>query len=1467
MKSHTDQINQADTQSEANEPSQTIFTQSPDGQITISEDVLHNMIAEIEHLKELVETGSCDIEATQLKISELENDLSMQLNDLEPSLVAGEDLAALPDITESELIEEEESVEIAALEENDLGLDPLVDAEEEVDYDQGSRDDEDKTGGNNSGDSALGIQETATIEGLAEQVADIEPAAGEDSGSGVTNSGLGFLSSSDQAGFRSADDVGPLGETELRFDLPEVNEDVFGQREEEAAIDTIPTVVKPDTLVLDETNSTPSNGYGGTIEVDFGGDGAGSIGPSDFFDVTGSLSNDVLSSGGKPIVIRTTDDGYEGIVDGSVTAFTITFDPDTGDYNFVQNLPFDHADGSDPDDVITIDFGVRVTDGNGSVVETSVTIDVLDDAPIYLEAPIASVEEDASGLRTFFFHTLTADFGQDIDGTIVANEQFDIGGATSNGELILVDYNPVTKSYFGDAGGVRVFELNIEPDGSYQFDLKAPLDHPINQDVLEFTFGIRATDFDGDSIDNIITIQIVDDVPTALDAPIRSVHEDDIGGIVLSGTVNADFGQDLGGEISATKTFTVGDLTSNGIPVTVGYSEFNGLYFGQAGDECVFELKINSDGTYTFRMENPLDHPLDQDIINLEFGIRATDFDGDTIDSTITIQVVDDVPTALDDTDSFTQAQGSTDGNVITGDDITDPGVDTLSRDDDNTLTQVSYEGKIVDIPQDGTTATIDGDYGQLEISADGSYEYTLFDSHVNEQTIYTYNVDNPSGSSAAGDIKNVDISYNDQSHDLTFSMRVEDSAEGFTIAINNGPNPKGHSAEMAFFYFDASGAEPIINVFAYNGKGSYDSYLDGASTAGTQTPDRILTSLDADNPFTSIQVTTDADGNKIMSFSMDGTSIMQHDPLNGPDDEWSGVSFADKIGVWLHPVSGLETEYDSDGYLTNWTRASSSYHDSSNRPTTSETIFLSEIEDQFEYTLVDGDGDPDTATLTLQTTDDKPIAVDDIDQFITTTDTTTGNVIAGTSWVEGGDVSRTGSDALSSDGGNTISSIKFGDEIVDVVSGETAQINGDYGTLDIAADGSYSYTLTETPPGITRSYELHRTNPGGSSSAGDIKDVDIAFTHHDNAIGSEDDTYDLSFSMIVEDSAEGFTIAINDGPNPKGHSAEMAFFYFDASGAEPVINVFAYNGVGSQNSYLDGTTEAGIQPPDRILTSLDADNPFTSIEVTTNADGQTVMSFSMDATSIMNHVPLNGPESDWTGVSFADKAGIWLHPVSGLETEYDSDGYLTEWSAAKQSYWDSSNQSTDAYQSLPDGFEEEFEYTLVDADGDSSTATLTISGEPFSYLPDGLLKVEEGTSGDDSIQGTEGNDLLYGGDGDDTLYGDHGSDVMTGGDGADTFVYKAICDGIDVIRDFSTDEGDVLDLSSVIQNYDATQQAIDDFVFLKTVDGGSVLAVDSTGSGDAANAVNLVALEGIQGVSVQDLFESGNISVHTDVL
>jgi Ca2+-binding RTX toxin-like protein len=115
---------------------------------------------------------------------------------------------------------------------------------------------------------------------------------------------------------------------------------------------------------------------------------------------------------------------------------------------------------------------------------------------------------------------------------------------------------------------------------------------------------------------------------------------------------------------------------------------------------------------------------------------------------------------------------------------------------------------------------------------------------------------------------------------------------------------------------------------------------------------------------------------------------------------------------------------------------------------------------------------------------------------------------------------------------------------------------------------------------------------------------------------------------------------------------------------------------------------------------------------------------------------------------------------------------------------------------------------TVTDGDGDVASGMIDATLLPpspstldFSASATGVTETVTatapnilGSSYDDILNGDAHANTLAGGAGNDTLIGGGGSDILIGGTGNDKFVYNAITDGLDIIKDFSA--GDELDFS-----------------------------------------------------------------------
>jgi hypothetical protein len=152
-------------------------------------------------------------------------------------------------------------------------------------------------------------------------------------------------------------------------------------------------------------------------------------------------------------------------------------------------------------------------------------------------------------------------------------------------------------------------------------------------------------------------------------------------------------------------------------------------------------------------------------------------------------------------------------------------------------------------------------------------------------------------------------------------------------------------------------------------------------------------------------------------------------------------------------------------------------------------------------------------------------------------------------------------------------------------------------------------------------------------------------------------------------------------------------------------------------------------------------------------------------------------------------------------------------------------------------------------------------------------LNTINGTDGNDVIYGTDGNDKIAGGEGNDVLYGNGGDDVFVIGSKPidlgdhnpyqtpDTIPQVANDNGgVDTIGDFEI--GDVLDISGLLQGYDPVQDSINDFVFKTESNGNTTVFIDPTGSGDASHATAVAILQGVTGLSIEEITQQSNQAV-----
>jgi T1SS-143 domain-containing protein len=502
--------------------------------------------------------------------------------------------------------------------------------------------------------------------------------------------------------------------------------------------------------IVDNGPGTPVNVVGTVDETNLGMEIGGTIVVQDAvaynlapgFSSGGSQANGALTSHGVPVVVTLVNGQYVGTANGQ-TVFTLTVNTD-GTYKFVQSATLDHADGSNPNDVINLNFTYIAKDSDGDSVQGTITVNVLDDAPV----AVNDTNFVPNGSTTATGDILANDIHSKDSPTLVQS-------ATVNG---------VVKSFATpdgtDIGGKFVLltgtygQLKLYENGKYTYTY----DTANHQGNLTERFDYTIVDNDGDTSstgnNSGLVITIVDNGPGVAPNIIGEVDETFLG-TQIGGTITVQdaVSYNLSAGFSSSGSQSNGTLTSHGAPVTVAL--VNGQYVGTANGQTIFTLTLNSNGTYSFVQTGALDHAdgnNPNDVINLTFNYQAKDADGDASQGTITVRVLDDAPVAVNDTNFI--PNGST---IATGDILAN---DTLGNDSPTLVQSATVNGttKSFGTP-DGTDAggkfvILTGTYGQLKLYENGKYTYTYdaanHTGNLTEKFDYTI-VDNDGDTSSTG--------------------------------------------------------------------------------------------------------------------------------------------------------------------------------------------------------------------------------------------------------------------------------------------------------------------------------------------------------------------------------------------------------------------------------------------------------------------------------------------------------------------------------------------------------------------------------------------------------------------------------------------------------------------------------------------------------------------------------------------
>ncbi|WP_311985847.1 Ig-like domain-containing protein [Pseudomonas bharatica] len=897
---------------------------------------------------------------------------------------------------------------------------------------------------------------------------------------------------------------------------------------------------------------------------------------------------------------------------------TVTgYNPSTGvvsySYSLVDNEA--HPTGGGINN-LTESFTVTATDTDGSTSSGSLDVNIIDDVPTAVADTNASVATEAATVLT---------------GNVLTN---DVQGADRV-------TGPITAGTFTGTYGTLV----LAADGSYTYTLN-PSDpdfynlHGGGTGTETFTYTLSDADGDTSTANLVLNIKNLNDPVTLNGLDVSggelSVYEKNLSdgsspnaaALTQSGTftVTAPDGLQtlsvgginvISGGVAATFPQSTTTLLGNTLTIT-GYNASTGVV------------------SYSYTLLDNEAHPAGGGINNLteSFTVTAIDTDGSTSSGSLDVNVVDDVPTAVADTNASVATEAATvlTGNVLTND---VQGADRVT-------------GPI-------TAGTFTGTYGTLVLAADGSYTYTL----------------NPSDP----DFYNL---HGGGTGTETFTYTLSD-ADGDTSTANLVLDIKNLNDPVTLNGLDVSGGE--LSVYEKNlsdGSSPNAAALTQSGTFTVTAPDGLQT--------LSVSGINVISGGVAATFPQTATT-----PLG---NTLTVTGYNPATGVVSYSYTLLDNEtHPIGGGINNLTES-------------------------FTVTATDTDGSTSSGSLDVNIIDDVPTAVADTNASVATEAATvlTGNVL--TNDVQG----------------------------ADRVSGPitAGTFTGTYGTLVLAADGSYTYTLNPSDPDF---YNLHGGGTGTETFTYTLSDAD-GDTSTANLvldIKNLNDPVTLNGLDVSGGELSVYEKNLSDGSSPNAAAlTQSSTFTVTAPDGLQTLSVSGINVISggvaatfpqTATTPLGNTlTVTGYNPATGVVsysyTLLDNEthpiggginNLTESFTVTaTDTDGST-SSGSLDV-NIIDDVPTAVAD---TNASVATEAATVLtgnvltndvqgaDPVSGPITAGTFTGtYGTLVLAADGSYTYTLNPSDPDFYNLHGGGTgtETFTYTLSDADGDTSTANLVLN-------------------------------------------------------------------------------------------------------------------------------------------------------------
>jgi VCBS repeat-containing protein len=385
------------------------------------------------------------------------------------------------------------------------------------------------------------------------------------------------------------------------------------------------------------------------------------------------------------------------------------------DYSYLLKAPQNQPAATESFDPIAL----TVTDAGGGTNTGTLTVRIVDDAPTATNDAAMIAEDTAS-----------------VTGSVVTNDSPGADGYATSGAVTGVRFG-TTDETVGTGFPTAYGHLTLNADGSYSYVLdntnpavNALKDNQQLQEVVSYTI----TDSDGETSTATLTITITgrtDGTPTIVPADNTTgvtgeadVHEKGLTdpsdtSEATTGTIALTSPDGLASIVVGGRTVTIAELNALGsTPVEIDTGEGTLTLTGFT-PEIVDGITRGGQLDYSYLLKTPQDQPAATESFD-PIALTVIDAGGITADGTLTVRIVDDVPTAEADANDIIEDSSSVTGNVVTND---SPGADGYAS--SGAVTGVRFG------TTDETVGTrFDTTYGYLTLNADGSYTYVLNNSN-----------------------------------------------------------------------------------------------------------------------------------------------------------------------------------------------------------------------------------------------------------------------------------------------------------------------------------------------------------------------------------------------------------------------------------------------------------------------------------------------------------------------------------------------------------------------------------------------------------------------------------------------------------------------------------------------------------------------------------------------------------------